>query len=639
MAAKSLNMSTMSFPAADRSLAELIDELSHFDGEPEQFLSLLLVRQCQIAEAAAGVILRYNEGQPGPQPGGEPELLAIHPSAEGKSGGGARTPVWLSQALEMAPRIYSQAVTLVVPLRNADQLYEEQANCYLVMAPLLGDSGVRGAEAFLIESDDVAHVNQCRKRIELTVSLLRFYEMRLTVERSKVNIGRLGHVVEVLAAMNQHDQLLATGMELCNQVAARWKADRVSLGFLHNRSVRLCATSHASRFTRKMKLIQAIESAMEECVDQDLEILYPATEESTYLWRAAGVLSQRYGPTCVLSLPMRRHGDLVAVLTIERPWDRPFKLEPIETLRLLCDVATPRLMDLHKHDRWFGAKIADAIGQSMALLVGAQHTWAKLAATAVLVVGLVLIFARGEDHVESSFALEASHRRIVPAPFGGYLASADVSPGDQVTANRTVLARIDTVDLNLKLAEAEAKYRSFLKDADIAKSQDDKGKSKIALADADRIEARIKLMEQQINHAVIRSPITGVVLVGELKKSLGGPVTMGQVLFEVAPLKTLRAALWVSEDRIADVQVGQVGALVAVSHPGRHIRFVVEKINPVAEVSGNRNVFRVQARLLETELWMRPGMEGIAKVEVGRCRLGWIFSRSLVNWIRMKLWI
>ena len=87
------------------------------------------------------------------------------------------------------------------------------------------------------------------------------------------------------------------------------------------------------------------------------------------------------------------------------------------------------------------------------------------------------------------------------------------------------------------------------------------------------------------------------------------------------------------------VQVGQVGALVAVSHPGRPIRFVVEKINPVAEVSGNRNVFRVQARLLETELWMRPGMEGIAKVEVGRCRLGWIFSRSLVNWIRMKLWI
>ena len=245
---------------ANRSLAELIDQLSRFDGPPPQFLSHLLAGQCEIGRATRGAILRQADG-------GALDVLAVYPQFDM-----TKPPAWLKQAMSHAPRVCEQALTLTMPAQSSDAVYEEEASRYLVMVPLLGDGGVRGAEAFLINSNDVAFVNECSSRIELTVSLINLYEMRLTVERSKSNLGRLGKVVEVTAAVNEHERLEAAGMALCNQIASQWAVDRVSLGFLHNRSVRLSAMSHTNQFSRKMKMVQAIEAAMEECVDQDLEV-------------------------------------------------------------------------------------------------------------------------------------------------------------------------------------------------------------------------------------------------------------------------------------------------------------------------------------------------------------------------------
>ena len=69
-------------------------------------------------------------------------------------------------------------------------------------------------------------------------------------------------------------------MAFCNEIAAQWQCERVSLGFLKGRYVQLKAMSHTEDFSRKMKVVQDIESAMEECLDQDTEILVPAPKES-----------------------------------------------------------------------------------------------------------------------------------------------------------------------------------------------------------------------------------------------------------------------------------------------------------------------------------------------------------------------
>ncbi len=163
--------------------------------------------------------------------------------------------------------------------------------------------------------------------------------------------------------------------------------------------------------------------------------------------------------------------------------------------------------------------------------------------------------------------------------------------------------------------------------------------AQIAQANADKASAQIDLLNYLIDQASLISPTSGTVVKGDLKREIGAPVKTGDVLFEVAPLDSLRAELLIAEDEIFDIKLNQQGYLATASYPGQRIKFVVERINPMAEVVKQRNVFKVRVQLLEIHPWMRPGMEGVAKVSVGKRHYIWIWTRKIVNWVRMKLWL
>ena len=400
-----------------------------------------------------------------------------------------------------------------------------------------------------------------------------------------------------------------------------------------------------------MALVQDIEAAMEECLDQDVEVLHPSAADATYVSRAAQELSTRHGPTALVSLPLRRKGEAAAVLTAERPADQPFALEEIESLRLTCDLCTPRVMSLSEHDRWLGARAATAVGKGAAALVGPEHTWAKLTVVLIFAAILFLVLGKGDYRAEAPFVLEATERQVIPAPFDGYLKSVSVEPGDVVEADKTVLATLDTAELRLELASKRAEVAGFLKQAAAAMRDGKTVEAQIARAQADKTRAQMRLFEHRIRQATIVSPLAGCVVTGELKRQIGAPVNTRDVLFEIAPLESLRAVLSVPEDLIADVSDAYQrsraegkqldGELAAAARPDTLVRCVVERINPVAEVVNQRNVFKVRVRLLDTEAydWMQPGMEGVSKTHIGRRRYVWIWTRRLVNWLRMKLWM
>jgi len=50
-----------------------------------------------------------------------------------------------------------------------------------------------------------------------------------------------------------------------------------------------------------------------------------------------------------------------------------------------------------------------------------------------------------------------------------------------------------------------------------------------------------------------------------------------------------------------------------------------------------RNYFRVEATLDQPTQMLRPGMEGVAKIEMGEESLFWIWTHALVD--RLRLWI
>lgn len=626
--------STSSTPhPAYPSTAEVIEELSRFDGPPEQFLSALLAAQCRLTSAQGGAVFRVQ--------GEQAEVIAVHPPV-GEHG---MLPVWIARAGESVGEVVSAGAPVLKPIHDHDTLYGESAGEHLVMIPLRGGPGLRGFSAFHVVTRDPAVLDHARERLELTASLLGLYEMRLTLQRRQGDLARLKTSMEVLAAVNDNQAFKGAAMALCNEIASRFGAHRVGLGLLERRYVKLQAMSDTEKFDRKTESVRVMEQAMEECLDQDVELLHPVFREVTVVTRATRELAERFGPATILSLPLRCDGEPVGVLLIERPPEKKFAAEEIEVLRLTADLCTARVVDLYHADRWFGAKAAAATRKGLAAVLGPRHTWIKLLAIALVAVVAFMVLVKGPYRAEGSFEVEAVQRRVVPAHFNASLQSVSVEVGEKVTEGQ-VLAKLDASELYTKLVDAQAKLTEHLQAAEVGRTQ---GERQIALSKARSVQAKIEQLQRQIDQAIITAPIDGTITEGDLKELLDKDIEKGQVLFRIAELDELRAEVAIPEDQIADVEKALTrarengeqltGQLAATQHPEQHVEFVVESINPVGRAKDGQNVFFVRVRLKEQPRWLKPGMGGSARITVDHRPYGAIWTRSLVNWIRMTLWI
>jgi multidrug resistance efflux pump len=192
----------------------------------------------------------------------------------------------------------------------------------------------------------------------------------------------------------------------------------------------------------------------------------------------------------------------------------------------------------------------------LAAFVGPKHTWIKLVGILCCAAILFLIFGKGQFRAEAPFVLEATVQQMIPAPFDGYIETVNVEVSDQIEADTSILGSLDTAEFRLNLAEAQANKAGLLKEAAAHMDKGDIAQNQIANAKADQVDAQIKLLEYQISQASLVSPISGVVVKGDLKRQIGAPVKVGDILFEVCPLESLRAELLVPEDQIFDIEIG-----------------------------------------------------------------------------------
>ena len=72
--------------------------------------------------------------------------------------------------------------------------------------------------------------------------------------------------------------------------------------------------------------------------------------------------------------------------------------------------------------------------------------------------------------------------------------------------------------------------------------------------------------------------------------------------------------------------------------PGKPLQLMVERVTPVASAEAGHNYFGVEARLERPSDSLRPGMEGIAKIEIDRRRFLWIWTHGLFDWFRLWAW-
>lgn len=447
---------------------------------------------------------------------------------------------------------------------------------------------------------------------------------------------RLRKVFDLFSASLEHVGFVPAATATVTELATLLGCDRVAMAVVDGKRLRLKALSHTVDFERNAELTREIEAAMDEAVDQKATLLWPALAGGDgHVHKAQEQLAQSLGAAGVLTVPLNRMGDPVGALNLER--DRPFDEDSVQLVEGLAALLGPLVAVQQAAERGPFARLWDLAKGFWLRMAGPGHPVWKLAGATTILAVLFFTFAEGIYRVAASTRIEGAIQRALSAPFEGYVREAFARPGDLVKAG-AVIARLDDRDLQLERLKVASRREQLNKQYREAFANHDRAQIRVIGSQIDQAEAELQVVQEKLARTEIKAPFDGVVVSGDLSQQLGAPVQRGQVLFEVAPLEDYRVVLKVDERDVRDVTVGQKGELLLSSMPSDPMPIHVARVTPVSTAEDGRNYFRVEARLEQGAERLRPGMEGVGKVQVGDRKLIWIWTRYLTDWLRLQVW-
>jgi hypothetical protein len=509
---------------------------------------------------------------------------------------------------------------------------------YLITCPLLIDRQLHGAICIEFRNDPVAKTQDFLRNVEAAIKWLQFLSGTNTNTSDSGSSGNAGLALQITARALSQATSAEAATSVVTELATRLSCERVSIGFREGRELKLYALSHSARYESRQNLIKRIEAAIEEAVDQKETLVYPATDKRTFLLQAHEELSKNHGGSFICSVPLIHDGQLTGGVIFERgSAATAFTPETVELCEQLAALFAPILEFRRLNDRPFSEKTKELLKSAASGIFGSGHLGLKFVLAMCVLAVVTLTTVQWNYKVSANSVLEGTIERVITAPEEGYIKDAPARPGDLVSANQT-LATLDDRDLKLEKLKWSGKQKQITKEYREALAGRDRSRIGILRAQLDQARAQLEILEKKLERTVISAPIGGVIVSGDFKRALGSPVERGQIMYKVSPLDQYRVLLDVDESDVAELSVDMKGKLTLSAAAEETFEIVIDKITPVSEAGDGANYFQVEASLIETPQFLRPGMQGVSKIEIGERRLIWVWTHKLVDWLRLKLW-
>jgi RND family efflux transporter MFP subunit len=516
------------------------------------------------------------------------------------------------------------------------EIVRTQAKGTLVALPLdgpLGDSTLSGGVLALhvrheTDMDPIAERKRVVAQAEAMLSTLT------PALRERGARERLSLALEVVAAGLEWEACGAASLAVATQLALRMQCDRVAIVFRDRDTPWIEAVSNSARVDRRSCWASSLGAAVTEAVDQDATVCVPAPSGRASVASLAHVRLREEGSVkSVWTVPFAGSGGdarSAGAFCFESSIGAP----DVETLELCEDVVAliGPVLELRRRER-------DSLsGRWSALLRPLrERAWRRnfiaLASLALVLVALT----PGNFRIEARAELQGRVVRSVAAGVEGYIREAHARAGDLVKEG-SLLARLDDRDLQIehrnwtgKSVQLEREYREAL-------AQHDRSRSSVLDAQLAQARAELDLAVARLARTELVAPFDGIVMEGDWSQKLGAPVERGDVLFELAPLDGYRIVLEVDEREISHVELGQAGALALTARPGDPLPLTVRRVIPITVAEDGRTFFRVEADLDAPPGGLRPGMEGVAQLDAGQRQRLQIWTRPLVDAVRLWLW-
>ena len=449
-----------------------------------------------------------------------------------------------------------------------------------------------------------------------------------------------GHAARLLglqAIVLGQDRLLEAATALATELATEFSCERVSLGFAERGGViSVAAMSHTAQFDPRSQVIRDLGAMMDEAAEQAISVTVPAIElEAPCIALLHAELVRRQGGA-VCTVPLVGDGTIYGAITLERS-GAAFTQAEVSLCEHVASFLGPVLQLKRNYEHAWSTRCARALRAARPYIVGQGHWGAKLAIWGVILAVAAALTLPAPYRLSAPARLEGSIQRALVAPSDGFLRRAHVRPGDLVKAEQ-LLAEFADQDLLLERRKWESAVAQHENGYGAALARADRSQLMILRSKADEARAQLGLVEQQLARMRLTAPFDGVIIKGDLRQSLGAPVQRGEVLLTLAPSAEFRLILEVDERDVGRIRTGQKGTLVLASMSDRTWPFVVERLTPVAVTRDGRNLFEIESKLATVSSALQPGLEGVAKIEMGDETLAWILTHRLFDWLRVTLW-
>ena len=283
---------------------------------------------------------------------------------------------------------------------------------------------------------------------------------------------------------------------------------------------------------------------------------------------------------------------------------------------VLCfsgECVTAALFDtLKKHERVMGSILW---GQPVIAFPAWSLTSGR-SRVSIMIAGLLLLLLflfPVSYRAACTVRVEPVGARAVSAPFEATLESVLVDPGDEVHQGQP-LVQLDGRPLRLEQQSIDAEIQQATKQQDVAIAAGRIAESQQAQLKCQQLQRQSELLQRRLSQLTVTSPIDGVIVVGDLRRSIGATLEIGQVMFEVASLESVileieipeREIGLVSDDSAVQVRVdaARVGTVAAA----------LRQIYPSAQLRDDQSVFIAPIEVDNQDRHYRPGMRGKATV-------------------------
>lgn len=508
------------------------------------------------------------------------------------------------------------------------------STCDSIGCPLVSDNEIVGVVVLMISTRSESQQRAILQLLQwCSMWIEKLIGQRITYQQEFSTF-----TADLISTALSHSTFRETASEIVDLLADNFNCQRVSLGMYNGVSIQLLALSHTKRVDPRTQLVRRIEAAMEEASDQSSTIIEPLdASDRKMITRAHKELLTHDGCGAICTVLLEGQSDHLGALVFERSADLPFDVESISNARSLAKLIGPLLEMKQRDERSFFLKGKDALKDLITDIIGPSHLKFKIFSACAAVLLLVSFVFNGEHRVTAPASIEGAVRYMLVAPHEGFIEQAKARAGDIVKKGQ-LIAQLDDRGLKLELQKWQGELNKLQNVYHEALALRNRIKIGITMAQLDQVKAEFELVEGQLNRTRLQSPIDGIIVRGDYSQSLGVPVETGQILFEVAPLDSYQVVLEVDEFDVAGMQAGKSGQLIIAALPDSTFAISVQKVIPVTITAQGRNYFRVEATLDQPTQLLRPGMEGIAKVEMGQRKLIWIWTHTMVDRLRLWFW-